>query len=85
MSPTLIRHGTLYVMWSCGSSRVPFIELTRTPYLSELDFGWWRIWIKVDWRPKGWNEVEHQARLARWVGLNRAFCASDPLQSASLS
>ena len=66
MFPTLVRHGTLYVMWSCGSSRVPFIELTRAPYLSELDFGWWRIHVKVDWRPKGWDEAAFQARLARW-------------------
>ena len=49
-------------MWSCGSSRVPFIELTRTPYLSELDFGWLRIHIKIDWRPKGWDEAQFQAR-----------------------
>lgn len=42
MIPTLFRHGTLYVMWSCASTCVPFIELTRTPYLSELDFGWLR-------------------------------------------
>jgi hypothetical protein len=68
MLPTLIRHGTLYVMWSCASTRVPFIELSRTPYLSELDFGWLRVHIKIDWRPKGWNEAEWQARLARWGG-----------------
>jgi hypothetical protein len=42
---------------------VPFIELSRTPYLRELDFGWLRIHIKIDWRPKGWNEAEHQAQL----------------------
>jgi hypothetical protein len=68
MFPILVRHGTLYVMWSCASSRVPFIELTRAPYLSELDFGWWRILIRVDWRPKGWDEAEHQDRLSRWLG-----------------
>jgi hypothetical protein len=50
-------------MWSCASTRVPFIELTCTPYLSELDFGWLRIHIKIDWRPKGWDEAEHQAQL----------------------
>ena len=48
MIPTLIRHGTLYVMWSCANTRVPFIELTRTTYLSELDFGWLRVHVKVD-------------------------------------
>jgi hypothetical protein len=52
-------------MWSCGSSR-PFIELTRAEQLSELDFGWLRVHIRIDWRPKGWNEAEFQARLARW-------------------
>ena len=67
MIPTLIRDGTLYVMWSCATSR-PFIELTRAEHLSELDFGWLRAHIKIDWRPKGWNEAEHQARLARWWG-----------------
>ena len=54
-------------MWSCGISRVPFIELTRTPYLSELDFGWLRVHIKIDWRPKGWDEAQFQARLSRWL------------------
>jgi hypothetical protein len=68
MVPLLIRHGTLYVMWSCGSSHVPFIELARAAEISELDFGWWRIHIKVDWRPKGWNEAEFQARLSHWWG-----------------
>jgi hypothetical protein len=63
MIPFLFRHGTLYVMWSCRSSRVLFIELARVPGLNELDFGWWRIHVKVDWRPKGWNEAGHQARL----------------------
>ena len=67
MIPTLIRHGTLYVMWSRGSTRVPFIELSRTPYLSELDFSWLRVHIKIDWRPKGWDEAEFQARLSRWI------------------
>jgi hypothetical protein len=63
MFPILIRHGTLYVMSSCASTR-PFIELTRAEQLSELDFGCWHIHIKIDWRPKGWDETEHQARLA---------------------
>jgi hypothetical protein len=49
-------------MWSCATSR-PFIELTRAEQLSELDFGCWRIHIKIDWRPEGWDEAEHQARL----------------------
>jgi hypothetical protein len=53
-------------MWSCASSR-PFIELARTPYLSELDFGCWRIHIKIDWRPKGWDEAAFQARLSHWL------------------
>jgi hypothetical protein len=35
--PFLIRHGTLYVMWSARNSRVPFIELARVPGLRELD------------------------------------------------
>jgi hypothetical protein len=56
------------MVWSCANTRVPFIELSRTPYLSELDFGWLRIHIKIDWRPKGSDEAEHQARLARWWG-----------------
>ena len=43
-------------------------ELTRAPELSELDFGWWRIHIKIDWRPKGWDEAEFQVRLSRWWG-----------------
>jgi hypothetical protein len=68
MFPILIRHGTLYVVWSCANTRVPFIELSRTPYLSELDFDWLRIHIKIDWRPKGWDEAEYRARLARWWG-----------------
>ena len=68
MIPTLIRHGTLYVMLSCANTRVPFIELTRTTYLSELDFGWLRVHVKVDWRPKDWNEAEWRARLAHWWG-----------------
>lgn len=66
MLPTLIRHGTLYVMLECASSR-PFIELSQAEQLSELDCGWWRIHIKVDWRPKGWDEAEFQARLSRWL------------------
>ena len=66
--PVPIRNGALYVMWSCGSSRVPFVELTRAPELSELDLGWWRVHIRIDWRPKGWDEAEFQARLARWWG-----------------
>jgi hypothetical protein len=66
MVSLLIRHGTLYVMWSCRSSRLPFIELMRVPGLSELDFGWWRIHVKVDWRPKGWDKAEHQASLSHW-------------------
>jgi hypothetical protein len=68
MIPFLIRHGTLYVMWSCGSSRFPFIELARAAEINELDFSRWRIHVKIDWRPKGWNEKEHQARLSRWWG-----------------
>ena len=68
MFPTLIPHGTLYVVWSCGSSRLPFIELSRAAEISELDFGWWRILIRIDWRPKGWKEAEFQARLSRWWG-----------------
>jgi hypothetical protein len=56
------------VMWSCGRSRLPFIELARAAEISELDFGWWRIHVKVDWRPKGWNEAEFQARLSHWRG-----------------
>jgi hypothetical protein len=72
MIPFLIRHGTLYVMWSCGSSRLPFIELARAAEISELDFGWWRIHVKVDWRPRGWNEAEHQARLSQgWEDVSR--------------
>jgi len=55
-------------MWSAPKSRVPFIELVRLPGLSELDFGWWCIHIKVDWRPKGWDEAQHQARLSQWWG-----------------
>ena len=55
-------------MWSARNSRVPFIELVQVPGLSELDFGWWRIHIKIDWRRKGWNEAEHQARLSYWWG-----------------
>jgi hypothetical protein len=66
MFPTLIRHGTLYVMWSWGSSR-PFIELTRAEQLSELDFGCWRIHIKIDWRPKGWDEAAFEERLSHWL------------------
>jgi hypothetical protein len=69
---TLIRHGTLYVMWSCASTRVPFIELTRAEQLSELDFGCWRIHIKIDWRPKGWDEAEVANTPRTVVGLNRA-------------
>jgi len=68
MIPFLIRHGTLYVMWSCGSTRVPFIELSRAAEIKEIDFGWRRIHVKVDWRPKGWDEAEFQARLSRWWG-----------------
>lgn len=64
MIPFLIRHGILYVMWSARNSSVPFVELVRVPGLRELDFGWWRIHVKIDWRPKGWNEAEHQARLS---------------------
>jgi hypothetical protein len=56
------------MVWSCANTRVPFIELSRTPYVSELDFGWLRIHIKIDWRPKGSDEAEYQARLARWWG-----------------
>jgi hypothetical protein len=56
------------VMWSCGSSRLPFIELARAAELDELDFSWRRIHVKIDWRPKGWNEAEHQARLSQWWG-----------------
>jgi hypothetical protein len=52
-------------MWSVSGS-APFIELARAPSLSEWDFGWWRIHVKVDWRPKGWNEAEHHARLSNW-------------------
>lgn len=33
----LIRHGTLYVMWSARNSRVPFVEVARVPGLRELD------------------------------------------------
>jgi hypothetical protein len=47
---------------------VPFIELARAAEISELDFGWWRIHVKIDWRPKGWSEAEHQARLSQWWG-----------------
>lgn len=65
MVPFLIRSGTLYLMWSVSGS-APFIELARAPSLSEWDFGWWRIHVKVDWRPKGWNEAEHHARLSNW-------------------
>jgi hypothetical protein len=54
-------------MWSCASTRVPFIELSRTPYLSELDFGWLGVHIKIVWRPKGWDEAAFQARLAHWL------------------
>ena len=54
-------------MWSCASSRVPFIELVRAPYLSELDFGWWRIHVKIEGRPKGWDEAAFQARLSHWL------------------
>ena len=43
-------------------------DTTRAPELSELDFGWWRILIKIDWRPRSWDEAEHQARLSRWWG-----------------
>jgi len=68
MVPLLIRHENLYVMWSARNSRVPFIELVQVPGLSELDFGWWRIHVKIDWRPKDWNEAEHQARLSQWWG-----------------
>jgi hypothetical protein len=68
MIPILIRHGTLYVMWSARNSRVPFIELARVPGLSELDFGGWRIHVKIDWRPKGWNEAAHQGRLSHGWG-----------------
>jgi hypothetical protein len=68
MIPFLIRHGTLYVMWSWGGSRLPFIELARAAELDELDFSWRRIHVKIDWRPKGWNEAEHQARLSQWWG-----------------
>ena len=46
MIPFLVRHGTLYLMWSVLGSP-PFIELSRAPSISELDFGW---------RPKGWND-----------------------------
>ncbi len=42
-------------------------DTTRAPELSELDFGWWRIHIKTDWRPKGWDEAEFQARLSCWL------------------
>jgi hypothetical protein len=55
-------------MWSCGSSLVPFVELARAAEINELDFAWWRIHIKVDWRPKAWDEAEYQARLSRWWG-----------------
>ena len=68
MIPFLIRHGTLYVMWSARNSPLSFVELARVPGLRELDFGWWRIHVKVDWRPKGWNEAEFQARLSHWWG-----------------
>jgi hypothetical protein len=66
MIPFLVRHGTLYVMWSC-SSNAPFIELMRVPGLSELDFGWLRVHVKIDWRPKGWDEAAHQARMDSWL------------------
>jgi hypothetical protein len=51
---------------------LPFIELARAAEISELDFGWWRIHVKVDWRPRGWNEAEHQARLSQgWEDVSR--------------
>jgi hypothetical protein len=54
-------------MWSVSGS-APFIELVRAPSISELDFGWWRIHVKVDWRLTAWNDAEHQARLSHWWG-----------------
>ncbi len=48
------------------NSRLPFIELARAAEINELDFGWWRIHVKVNWRPKGWSEAEHQERLSQW-------------------
>jgi hypothetical protein len=68
MIPLLLRHGTFYVRWSAWNSRVPFVELARVPGLRELDFGWWRIHLKIDWRSKGWNEAQHRARLSQWWG-----------------
>jgi len=55
---------------------VPFIELSRTPYLGELDFGWLRVHIKIDWRPKGWDEAAFQARLSHW--RDHYFAVSRP-------
>lgn len=72
MIPFLIRHGTLYVMWSSGSSAVPFFEFSRAPELRELDFGWLRVHVKIDWRPKGWDAAAHREQYEQWLRDLRA-------------
>jgi hypothetical protein len=46
-----------------------------------IGFAWSRIHIKVDWRPKGWNETEHQAREGN-VYLEKLLHAASELGKA---